>query len=164
MNRATEVRLAKLENATPPAASGLDAFTDDELMVQLLDGYSKILDRGDVSAAELQEVRNWRQAIIDDVSLTIELRSGIRSYPVPLASYTASVALAAERWAAAGGKSTYVPALNHGDTGAGEYDGFGSFPDLMERRAVLWAHPLVERIRFSRISPRQFLRTRKSRF
>ena len=34
------------------------------------------------------------------------------------------LAQAAQRWAAAGGKSAYVPALAHGDTGTGEYDGF----------------------------------------
>jgi hypothetical protein len=147
MNRAIELRLAKLETAAPPISSGLDAFTADELMVQLLEGYSEILDRGDLSTTELQEVRNWCQAIIDDITLTVELRTGARPYPVPRASYAATVAQAAERWAAMGGKSAYIPALTHGDTGAGEFDGFdGSgplVPDLMERRDVLWGHPAV---------------------
>jgi hypothetical protein len=150
MNRAIEIRLAKLENAAPPVSSGLDAFTSDELMVQLLEGYSEILDRGDLPAAELREVRNWRQAIVDDIALTVELRSGIRSYPVPLGSYADSVAQAARRWAATAGKSAYVPALSHGDTGAGEYDGFDSLdqlvPDLMKRRVSLWGHPIVTKI------------------
>jgi hypothetical protein len=150
MSRAIEVRLAKLENAAPPVASGLDAFTADELMVQLLEGYSDILDRGDLPAAELQEVRNWHQAIVDDIAQTVGLRLGVQPYAVPLHSYAASIAQVAERWAAAGGKSAYVPALVHGDTGADEYDGFDGLgplaPDLMERRAALWGHPLVRRI------------------
>jgi hypothetical protein len=146
MNRTLELRLAKLETAAPPIASGLDAFTADELMVQLLEGYSEILDRGDMPAAELQEVRNWRQTIIDDIRLTVDLRAGARPYPVPRATYAETVARAAERWAATGSKSAYVPALCHGDTGAGEYDGFGSFEDLMLRRSVLWRHPLVCRV------------------
>jgi hypothetical protein len=150
MNRAMETRLAKLETAAPSAPSGFDAFTADELMVQLLEGYSEILCRGDLPAAELQEVRNWRQAIVDEISMTIELRAGDRPYPVPRASYAATVAQAAERWTATGAKSTYVPALNHGETGAGEYDGFDGFgvvaPDLMDRRAALWGHPAVTKI------------------
>jgi hypothetical protein len=149
MNRATELRLAKLERTAPRPASGFDAFTSDELLIQLLEGYSEILNRSE-PAAELQEVRNWRQAIVDDITLTIELRCGLRPYPVPLASYAATVDQAAARWAAAGGKSAYVPALNHGDTGAGEYDGFDGpglvAPDLMERRAALWEHPIVRKI------------------
>jgi ATP-dependent Lon protease len=52
-----------LENAAPPASSGLDGFTADELMVQLLEGYSEILNRGDLPAAEMQGVRNWRQTV-----------------------------------------------------------------------------------------------------
>jgi hypothetical protein len=39
-------------------------------MVQLLEGYSDILDRGDLPATELQEVRDWYQAIVDDITLT----------------------------------------------------------------------------------------------
>jgi hypothetical protein len=65
---------------------------------------------------------------------------------VPRESYAASVARAAERWAAVDGKSAYVPGLNHGDTGSGEYDGIGIFADLMERRRTLWKHPLVLQI------------------
>jgi hypothetical protein len=150
MNRSIELRLAKLENAAPPVAHGLEVFTSDELMVQLLEGYSEILDRGDLPAAESQEVRNWRQAIVDDITLTVALRYGAITYPVPGESYAAAVAKAADRWAAAGGKSTYIPALNHGYTGAGEYDGFdglGAFmPALMERRAALRNHPDVRKI------------------
>jgi hypothetical protein len=149
MNRATELRILKLETAVPALPSDFSDLTSDELMVQLLEGYSEILERANLPAAELQEVRNWRQAIIDDITLTANLRSGRRPYQVPLCSYTASVAQAAERWAAAGGKSAYVPALNHGETGAGEYDGFEldrPFPDLMERRAALWAHPVARKI------------------
>jgi hypothetical protein len=150
MNRAMEIRLAKLETAAPVAPSGFDAFTADELMVQLLEGYSEILSRGDLPAAELQEVRNWRQALVDDITMTIELRTGVRPYPVPRASYAATVTQAAERWAAVGGKSAYVPALAHGDTGAGEYDGFDGLgplvPDLMERRTALWGCLMVRRM------------------
>jgi hypothetical protein len=119
-------------------------------VVQLLEGYSEILERGDLPAAELQEVRNWRQSIVDDIALTIELRSGIRPYAVPACTYAASVDRAAERWAASGGKSLYVPALNHGDTGAGEYDGFGGrgplISDLMERRRLVWNRADVREI------------------
>ena len=65
-------------------------------------------------------------------------------------SYAGSVAQAAKRWTAAGGKSAYVPALCHGETGAEEYDGFDGIgpvvPDLMERRAALWSHNLVKRL------------------
>jgi hypothetical protein len=149
MNRAIELRLCKLETAVPLPPSGFDEFTSDELMIQLLEGYTEILDRGDLPAAELQEVRNWRQAIVDDIRVTANLRSGLCPYPVPLGSYANSVAQAADRWPMAGGKSAYVPALSHGDTGAGEYDGFDCgqlFPDLMERRAALWAHPAVRQI------------------
>jgi hypothetical protein len=117
---------------------------------KLLEGYSEILGCGGLPAPQLQEVRNWRQAIVDDIALTIQLRSGARPYPVPLHSYAGTVAHAAKRWPAAGGKSAYVPALCHGDTGAEEYDGFdgiGPFvPDLMERRSALWDHPQVRRI------------------
>jgi hypothetical protein len=149
MNRATELRILKLETAVPALPSEFSDLTSDELMVQLLEGYSEILERANLPAAELQEVRNWRQAIVEDITLTANLRSGLCPYPVPLGSYAASVAQAAERWAAAGGKSAYVPALNHGDIGAGEYDGFDLgcfFPDLMERRAALWGHPMVRKI------------------
>jgi hypothetical protein len=108
------------------------------------------LDRTDLPAAELQEVQNWRRVIVDDISLTANLRSGFWTRLPVVGSYQDDLAFAARRWAADGGKSTYVPALNHGDTGAGEYDGFdciGSFvSDLMERRAALWSHPLVQRI------------------
>jgi hypothetical protein len=41
MNRAMEIRLAKLETAAQSAPSGFNAFTADELMVQLLEGYMK---------------------------------------------------------------------------------------------------------------------------
>jgi hypothetical protein len=164
MNRAMEIRLAKLETAAPSAPSGFDAFTADELMVQLLEGYSEVLARGDLPAAELQEVRNWRQAIVDDISMTIELRTGARPYPVPRASYAATVAEAADRWAAAGGKSAYVPTLNHGDTGSGEYDGFdGSgplVPHLMERRYVLWGDRAVLDL-ISRCQPQRIARVRR---
>jgi hypothetical protein len=169
MTRAVELRILKLEARSPAPPSSFDHMTADELRVYLLEEYSGIFpdqaDRGGLSAIEMQEVRNWRQAIVDDITLTVKLRCGIRPYPVPWASYADTVAKAAERWAALGGKSVYVPALAHGDAGAGEYDGFGRLrpfvPDLMERRAVLWAHPLVEVIRF-RVSPSGFLRTRKS--
>lgn len=152
MNRAIEIRLAKLETAAPPTEAGLEAFTADELMVQLLEGYSEILDRGGLQATELQEVRNWRQAIVDEIRLTVKLQVGIRPHPIPMASYAATVAQAAERWAAAGGKSAYVPALSHGHTGEGEYDGFGMFEDLMERRAALWGHPLVCRVNIQHLT------------
>jgi hypothetical protein len=146
VNRAIELRLAKLESVAPQSPSDFDHLTLDELRVDLLKAYSEILVQGGLSAIEMQEVRNWRQAIVDDITQTVELRSGIRSYPVPLYNYANTVAKAAERWTALGGKSAYVPALCHGDTGAGEYDGFSDgqfFPDLMERRTRLWAHPLV---------------------
>jgi hypothetical protein len=107
-----------------------------------------ILDRGGLSAIETQEVRDWRQAIVDDITQTVELRFGVRPYPVPLHGYAETIAEAAECWKASGGKSAYVPALCHGDTGAGEYDGFSRpgrfFPDLMERRAALWGCPSVQ--------------------
>jgi hypothetical protein len=164
MTRAIELRILKLEAQSPAPPSDFDHLTLDELRVDLLGAYSEILDRGGLPAIDLQEVRNWHQAIVDDITLTVELRSGARPYPVPLHSYADTVAKAAERWAAAGGKSAYVPSLCHGDTGACEYDGFGRpgrfFPDLMERRTRLWAHPIVESI--LRVSPRKFLRTRKS--
>ena len=150
MTRAIELRILKLEASSPARPNDFEHLTSDELMVQLLEGYSEILERGGLPAAELQEVKNWRQAIVDDLTLTANLRSGLCPYPVPLGSYQATVARAAARWAIAGGKSAYVPALSHGDTGAGEYDGFDCagrhFPGLMERRAQVWAHPTVRKI------------------
>jgi hypothetical protein len=41
MNRATELRILKLESAAPSPPSGFDEFTSDELMVQLLEGYRR---------------------------------------------------------------------------------------------------------------------------
>jgi hypothetical protein len=68
MTRAIELRLSKLESATPRLPSDYDHLTLDELRVDLLEGYSEILDRGGLSLIELQEVRNWRQAIVNDTS------------------------------------------------------------------------------------------------
>jgi hypothetical protein len=153
MNRANELRISKLEARAPAPPSDFDHLTLDELRVYLLETYSEAFpdhaERVGLSAIEMQEFRNWHQAFVDGITLTVELRSGARPYPIPLRSYAESVAKAAERWAALGGKSAYVPALAHGDTGAGEYDGFSGgllFPDLMERRTRLWAHPMVQRI------------------
>lgn len=142
MNRAIKLRIQRLETVAPAPPKRFDELTSDELMVQLLEGYSRFLDRDDLPIAELQDVQNWCQAIVDDITLTLQLRAGIRHYPVPRCSYAGSIAHAATQWASAGGKSAYVPALNHGDTGAGEYDGF-NFPDLMARRVALWKHPTV---------------------
>jgi hypothetical protein len=154
MTRAVELRILKLEARSPAPPSSFDHMISDQLRVYLLETYPEIFpdrtDRGGMSTIEMQQLRNWHQAIVDDITLTVELRSGIRPYPVPWASYAERVAKAAERWAALGGKSVYVPALAHGDTGAGEYDGFGHLrplvPDLMERRAVLWERPVVTKI------------------
>jgi hypothetical protein len=93
-----------------------------------------------------KRLRTGAGRIVDDITLTVELRSGARLYLVPRECYAAMIAQTAERWAAIGGKSAYVPALSHGDTGCGEYDGFGVFANLMERREALWKHPLVRTI------------------
>jgi hypothetical protein len=143
MNRAIELRLVELESAAPRAPSSFDHLTLDELRVRLLEAYSEILGpRRPVR----DRIAGGSELAAGDRQRHVELRSGIRPYRVPLHSYASSVAQAAERWAAPGGKSAYVPALNHGDPGAGEYDGFGLFEDLMERRPRLWAHSMVATI------------------
>jgi hypothetical protein len=103
MNRAIELRLAKLESVALQLPSDFDHLTLDELRVDLLEAYSEILDRGALSAIEMQEVRNWHQVIVDDITLTVELRAAARPYPVPCDSYADGIAKAAkagQHWAA----------------------------------------------------------------
>jgi hypothetical protein len=145
MTRTIERRILKLEARSPAPPSDFDHLTLDELRVYPLETYSEAfpdhVNRSGLSAIEMQEFRNWHQAFVDGITQTVELRRGIRPYSVPWGSYAEKIA---------GGKSAYVPALVHGDTGAGEYDGFGRLrpfvPDLMERRSALWERPVVRRI------------------
>lgn len=151
MNRNAEARIERLERRLVPCDPfNWEDYLIDEVLALKLEEYAQTLAHGARFTAAGEDAKKGRVAIIaDHFAFNVDLRSGKRPYPVENDTYQAAVARAAKCWTARGGKTDYVPAVNHwwGNSDTGEYDGFIDgglfFEDLMERRARLWRHPLV---------------------
>jgi hypothetical protein len=146
MNRAIEARITKLEAKAPEPLSPFDGLTIDELSVLMLEQYSELLARDDTP----EEIRVDAQQHIARISWqiieTVNFASGrwaMRGFD----NYQEHLANWRKRWEEVRpDQSEFVPSLNHEI----ECDGFGRpepvTPDLMARRAKLWAHPIVKQI------------------
>jgi len=155
MVKVFDLRLRRLEKQVGHRHENYDFSNDlfDEIWLKKLLEFEATLAQGKPSTATWgEDAEDGRQAILDQFKFTADLRSKRREYPRPGDTYEAAIKRAAARWAELGGKAPYVPALTHWDNGEDwiERDGFdfgeNFFPDCMERRAALWAHPRVKEV------------------
>jgi hypothetical protein len=147
MNRATEVRLSKLEANVPAPASPFDGLTIDELSVFLLEEYSEVLARDDMPEEIRADPKRHIARITGQITETVNFASGRWAMMPGFDNYQEHLAYWRKRWEKVRpDESEFVPSLNHNIEG----DGFGRpnpvTPDLMARRSKLWTHPIVEQI------------------
>jgi hypothetical protein len=147
MNRATEVRLSKLEANVPAPASPFDGLTIDELSVFLLEEYSEVLAHDDMPEEIRADAKRHIARITRQITETVNFASGRWAMMPGFDNYQEHLANWRKRWEKVRpDQSEFVPSLNHNIEG----DGFGRpdpvTPDLMARRSKLWAHPIVKQI------------------
>jgi hypothetical protein len=146
MNRAIEARIAKLEANAPEPPSPFDGMTSDELIIVLLEGYSELLARDDMPEAEkaVAELEYDRLAWL--IIATVNFASG-RWAKKGFDNYQEHLENWRRHWAkVAPDQSEFVPSLNHEIEGSGFGRPNPVTPDLMARRAKLWAHSIVKQI------------------
>jgi len=146
MNR-FETRLAKLEGNAPAPASPFDGLTIDELTVLMLEKYSEFLPREDIPEEIHADAKQHLARITWQITETVNFASGRWAMMPGFDNYQEHLADWRKRWEKVRpDQSEFVPSLNHNIEG----DGFGRpdpvTPDLMARRAKLWAHPVVKQI------------------
>ena len=76
MNRATEVRLSKLEANVPAPASPFDGLTIDELSVFLLEEYSEVLASDDMPEEIRADAKRHVARITGQITETVNFASG----------------------------------------------------------------------------------------
>jgi hypothetical protein len=137
MNRATEVRLSKLEANVPAPASPYDGLTIDELSVFLLEEYSEVLARDDMPEEIRADAKRHIARITRQITETVNFASGRWAMMPGFDNYQEHLANWRKRWEKVRpDESAFVPSLNHNIEG----DGFG------RPEPVLWAHPIVKQI------------------
>jgi hypothetical protein len=147
MNRATEVRLSKLEANVPAPASPFYGLTIDELSVFLLEEYSELVAHDDMPEEIRADAKRHIARITGQITETVNFASGRWAMMPGFDNYQEHLANWRKRWEKVRpDQSEFVPSLNHNIEG----DGFGRpdpvTPDLMARRSKLWAHPIVKQI------------------
>jgi hypothetical protein len=149
MNRAIEARIAKLEAKAPEpqSPSQFDGMTCDELTVFILEQYAELLACDDTPEEIRADAKREGARISWEITETVNFASGRWAMPPVFQNYQERIASSKARWKRLQpSRGEYVPALNNKI----ESDGFDRpepvTPDLMARRAKLWAHSIVNQI------------------
>jgi hypothetical protein len=146
--RNLEARIVKLEGALPAAPHPLDGMTCDELTVLVLEDCAAVAADKSTSEGERAEAKKEFARHACNIIENVNWRSGRWVKPRGFDNYEEHLEFFRRRWVEkTGGRlEDYVPTLTgHEGEGLGLPD-YPVDPDIMTRRAAVWARPVVQKI------------------
>ena len=137
-------RIAKLEANRPAPPDALENLFVDEITVMILENCMSLLDHPSISPEQRGEATADFEHHSREIIEHANWRSGRWLKPTWSGTYAESVEYARHKWMnlTGGSADDYVPALTDEHEGMKLPKGPVA-PDLMQRRAALWKHPIV---------------------